>query len=46
MQLRAALAVEYGSPQLGWNAFSFRKSLVLFSFSGRRERSLQSQEQL
>lgn len=39
-QLRVALAVEYGSPQLGWNAFSFRKSMVLFSFSGRREKEL------
>lgn len=38
MQPRAALAGDHGSQCLGWNAFSSRTSLVLFSTSGRKEK--------
>lgn len=40
MQPKAALAMEHGNQGLGWNAFSSREPLVLFSISGRRGKEL------
>lgn len=40
MQPKAALAMEHGNQGLGWNAFSSREPLVLFSISDRRGKEL------